>query len=185
MVGDDDPSQVASWCRLWCRWCYGSRHDGGSRMRSRQRGQIEALPSGALRVKVFAGRDPVSKRRLYLSETIPPGPRQARLAEQARTIPWLPAIIETGHPDALLIAPTWCQRFDSCKRAGGLTDPGLRMRGRHGGVSSDHGRPTSHARPPSRLPIGCRAQAGQAGNRDNARRSCSPDEGSGTATPSR
>ncbi len=58
---------------------------GRPRTRSRQRGQVEELPSGALRVKVFAGRDPVSKRRLYLSETVPPGPRQGRLAEETRT----------------------------------------------------------------------------------------------------
>jgi integrase len=58
---------------------------GPSQRRRRQRGQIEKLPSGALRVKVYAGIDPISKRRLHLSETVPPGPRQARLAEEART----------------------------------------------------------------------------------------------------
>jgi integrase len=58
---------------------------GPSQPRRRQRGQIEKLPSGALRVKVYAGIDPISKRRLHLSETVPPGPRQARLAEEART----------------------------------------------------------------------------------------------------
>jgi integrase len=36
-------------------------------------------------VRVYAGIDPVSKRRLDLTEVIPPGPKQARLAEQART----------------------------------------------------------------------------------------------------
>ncbi|SDT36357.1 GntR family transcriptional regulator [Jiangella sp. DSM 45060] len=53
--------------------------------RRRSRGQVEVLPSGALRVKVYAGRDPVSKRRFYLTETVPPGPKQEREAEQART----------------------------------------------------------------------------------------------------
>lgn len=53
--------------------------------RKKQRGHIEQLRSGALRVKVFAGHDPVSKRKLYLTETVPPGPRAAREAEKART----------------------------------------------------------------------------------------------------
>ena len=35
----------------------------------RSRGSIETLPSGALRVKVYAGIDPVTKRRHYLTET--------------------------------------------------------------------------------------------------------------------
>ncbi|MGH3461961.1 MAG: hypothetical protein ACRDP9_10850 [Kribbellaceae bacterium] len=34
---------------------------------------------------MFAGSDPVSKKDLYLTEVVPPGPRQAREAEQART----------------------------------------------------------------------------------------------------
>ncbi|HEY6745500.1 MAG TPA: hypothetical protein VI357_07240, partial [Mycobacteriales bacterium] len=51
----------------------------------RSRGSIETLPSGSLRVKVYAGVDPVTKTRLYLDETIPPGPRSAKEAEKART----------------------------------------------------------------------------------------------------
>ena len=38
------------------------------------RGEIETLPSGSLRVRVYAGVDPVSGRRLHLTETIPAGP---------------------------------------------------------------------------------------------------------------
>jgi hypothetical protein len=49
------------------------------------RGSIETLPSGSLRVKVYVGIDPVSKKRLYLEETIPAGPRAAKEAEKART----------------------------------------------------------------------------------------------------
>jgi integrase len=56
-----------------------------SRPRKRQRGSIRSLPSGSLQVRVFAGTDPVTKRDLYLTEVIPPGPRQDREAEQART----------------------------------------------------------------------------------------------------
>ncbi|HEX6234310.1 MAG TPA: hypothetical protein VFZ63_14375 [Jiangellaceae bacterium] len=53
--------------------------------RKRQRGSIEDLPSGALCVKVYAGIDPVSKRRRYLTQTIPPGPDTAKSAEKALT----------------------------------------------------------------------------------------------------
>jgi integrase len=53
--------------------------------RRRQRGAIETLPSGSLRVKVYAGIDPVTKRRHYLDETIPPGPTAQRDAERCRT----------------------------------------------------------------------------------------------------
>lgn len=50
----------------------------------RPRGEIEALPSGALRVKVYAGTDPLSGRRHYLRETIPAGPKADAEAEAAR-----------------------------------------------------------------------------------------------------
>jgi integrase len=39
--------------------------------RRRQRGEIEVLKSGALRVKVYAGEDPLTGRRHFLRETIP------------------------------------------------------------------------------------------------------------------
>ncbi|MGH3874994.1 MAG: hypothetical protein ACRDSR_26430 [Pseudonocardiaceae bacterium] len=49
----------------------------------RERGSIDELPSGALRVRVYAGIDPVSKRRHYLTEVVPAGPKVER---QARTV---------------------------------------------------------------------------------------------------
>jgi integrase/DNA-binding transcriptional regulator YhcF (GntR family) len=52
--------------------------------RQRQRGEIEVLKSGALRVKVYAGEDPLTGRRHFLRETIPPGPNAGREAEKAR-----------------------------------------------------------------------------------------------------
>jgi len=52
---------------------------------TRSRGGIGRLPSGALRVRVYAGIDPVTKRRHYLTEVIRPGPKAQRQAEQART----------------------------------------------------------------------------------------------------
>jgi integrase/DNA-binding transcriptional regulator YhcF (GntR family) len=51
----------------------------------RVRGEIELLPSGSLRVKVYAGIDPLSGRRHYLNETVPPGPNAEKDAEQVRT----------------------------------------------------------------------------------------------------
>lgn len=55
------------------------------KLRKRLRGAIDELPSGALRVRVYAGMDPISKRRLYLSEIVPAGPRAGDQAEKART----------------------------------------------------------------------------------------------------
>ena len=43
------------------------------------------LPSGSLRVRVYASIDPVSGQRHYLTEIIPPGPRAAKDAEKTRT----------------------------------------------------------------------------------------------------
>ncbi|MFC5209242.1 hypothetical protein ACFPM0_22120 [Pseudonocardia sulfidoxydans] len=50
----------------------------------RAKGNIESLPSGALRVSVYAGIDSVSGRRHYLRETIKAGPDAAARAEAAR-----------------------------------------------------------------------------------------------------
>ncbi|MFQ6212449.1 hypothetical protein ACLMMQ_29835, partial [Bacillus mobilis] len=43
----------------------------------RQRGEIMELPSGSLRVRVYAGVDPLTGKRHYLTETITAG-RDAR-----------------------------------------------------------------------------------------------------------
>lgn len=48
------------------------------------RGEIERLPSGSLRVRVYAGIDPATRKRRYLVETIPAGPTAARDAEAVR-----------------------------------------------------------------------------------------------------
>ncbi|MGB8257058.1 MAG: integrase, partial [Pseudonocardiaceae bacterium] len=50
----------------------------------RSRGSVDELPSGALRVRVYAGVDPVSKRRHDLIEIIPPGPGADRQARRVR-----------------------------------------------------------------------------------------------------
>jgi integrase len=62
---------------------YDARVAGaGARRRRRARGRIEELPSGSLRVSVYAGIDPVTKRRHYLREVVPAGPRAAAEAEK-------------------------------------------------------------------------------------------------------
>lgn len=58
--------------------------DAGGRRQKRQRGQIETLPSGALRVKVYAGVDPLNGRRHYLRETVPAGLNAEAEAEKVR-----------------------------------------------------------------------------------------------------
>jgi integrase len=49
----------------------------------RQRGSIEELPSGALRVSVYAGTDPLTGRRHYLRESISAGPSAQAEAQKA------------------------------------------------------------------------------------------------------
>ncbi|MDQ0379063.1 tyrosine-type recombinase/integrase [Amycolatopsis thermophila] len=56
----------------------------GGRAQKRSRGQVEKLPSGALRVKVYAGVDPLSGKRHYLRETVPAGPQAEKEAEKVR-----------------------------------------------------------------------------------------------------
>jgi len=52
--------------------------------RARARGNIETLPSGALRVRVYAGTDPVTGKRHNLIEIVEPGPKAWRKAEEVR-----------------------------------------------------------------------------------------------------
>lgn len=56
---------------------------GGARRRTR--GEVETLPSGGLRVRVYAGSDPLTGRRHYLVETVPAGRTAARDAEKVRS----------------------------------------------------------------------------------------------------
>ena len=52
--------------------------------RNRQQGSIDELPSGALRVRVYAGTDPITKRRHGLVEVVPPGPKAWDQADEVR-----------------------------------------------------------------------------------------------------
>src|SRR3954470_20376165 len=56
-----------------------------SQPRSRSRWTIDRLPSGAVRVRVYAGSDPLTGRRHDLTEIVPPGPRAAAEAEKVRS----------------------------------------------------------------------------------------------------
>src|SRR4051794_41928580 len=51
----------------------------------RARGGIDTLPSGARRVRVYAGVDPLTGKRNYLTGVVPPGPSAAKEAERGRT----------------------------------------------------------------------------------------------------
>jgi hypothetical protein len=53
--------------------------------RKRSPGAIDQLPSGVLRVRVYAGVDAVAKRRINLTEIIPAGPKAQVEAEKALT----------------------------------------------------------------------------------------------------
>src|SRR4249919_2601871 len=55
------------------------------RRRKRARGSIEAQPSGALRVRVYAGYDPLTRKRHYLTEMVGAGPKAEAEAERVRT----------------------------------------------------------------------------------------------------
>lgn len=55
---------------------------GSGRRSRRQRGSVEQLPSGALRVAVYTGIDPVTGRRHYLREIVPAGPTADAEAER-------------------------------------------------------------------------------------------------------
>ena len=58
---------------------------GSARRQARSRGAIDELPSGALRVRVSTGVHPISKKRLYLTEIVPAGPKARQEAERVRT----------------------------------------------------------------------------------------------------
>jgi integrase len=46
---------------------------------------IDVLPSGSIRVRVYAGIDPVTQQRYYLRDTIPAGPKALDEAKKVRT----------------------------------------------------------------------------------------------------
>jgi integrase len=51
--------------------------------RPKPKGSIDTLPSGSLRVRVYAGKDVLTGKQHYVAEVIKPGPRAQELAEEA------------------------------------------------------------------------------------------------------
>jgi hypothetical protein len=60
-----------------------ARAEGNQR---RQRGSFEMLPNGACRVRVYAGKDPVTKREHYLRETVPAGRSERETLREAEKV---------------------------------------------------------------------------------------------------
>jgi hypothetical protein len=74
-----------AWHEMWHERSVLCLHDGSSGVgKARARGNIETLRSGALRVRVYAGLAPVTKKRHNLIEVVPPGPKAMRKAEAIR-----------------------------------------------------------------------------------------------------
>ncbi len=70
---------------MWRETRYGAPVTGRPGTgRTRARGNIEELPSGALRVRVYAGIDPFTGRRHYLIGTVDPGRKKWDEAEAVR-----------------------------------------------------------------------------------------------------
>lgn len=57
-----------------------------STAQQRRRGEVEALPSGSFRIRVYAGIDPLSGKRHYLREVVPAGPNAAKEAKEAKKV---------------------------------------------------------------------------------------------------
>ncbi|GIJ74007.1 LacI family transcriptional regulator [Virgisporangium ochraceum] len=76
------------------RRCYRGAVSDGRRVR----GEIEKLPSGSLRVRVYAGIDPVTRRRRYLTRTVPAGPTAVRDAEHLRSQLLADAAVRPARP---------------------------------------------------------------------------------------
>ncbi|MBF9132577.1 hypothetical protein I0C86_27020, partial [Plantactinospora sp. S1510] len=75
-----EPVELALWSQ-YNQNCSMSIPPGAKR---RARGEIERLPSGSLRVRVYDGLDPFSKKRRYLVETVAAGPTADRQAAEVR-----------------------------------------------------------------------------------------------------
>jgi integrase len=59
-------------------------HAQGGPARPKPQGSIDTLPSGSLRVRVYAGTDILTGKQHYLAQVIKPGPHAAELAEEAK-----------------------------------------------------------------------------------------------------
>lgn len=76
---------MLAWHHMWHEPRYSSCMTGRPGTgKARARGNIETLRSGALRVRVYAGIDPVTKQRHNLIDVVPAGPKAWREAEKIR-----------------------------------------------------------------------------------------------------
>jgi hypothetical protein len=78
-------NRTALWSHPWSHWHYDGFMAGTSKARSRSRGEVEELPSGSPRVRVYVGIDPVSKKKHFLTETVAAGPKAVAPAKKVRT----------------------------------------------------------------------------------------------------
>lgn len=69
-----------------------------ARRRTRERGGIERLPSGALRVYVYAGIDPITKRPHYLRAVVPADTPKAWDVAEAKRTEFINQLNEKRHP---------------------------------------------------------------------------------------
>ncbi|TKG68337.1 tyrosine-type recombinase/integrase [Prauserella endophytica] len=115
-----------------------------SARQKRQRGEVERLPSGALRVKVYAGVDPLSGRRHYLRETVPAGPKAEDEAEKVR-IRLVNEVNERRNPRTSATVNQLMDRYLE------LLDVDTTTRQRYEGVIRTHVRPLIGKLPLSRL----------------------------------
>jgi LacI family transcriptional regulator, xylobiose transport system transcriptional regulator len=86
----------------------------------RARGEIERLPSGSLRVRVYVDVDPVSRKRRYLAETVPDGPEAEQAAERVRAR-LLREVEERRVPRAGTPGPPKTSKMDHERRRSQLT----------------------------------------------------------------
>jgi LacI family xylobiose transport system transcriptional regulator len=88
--------------------------------RRQTRGEVERLPSGSLRVRVYAGLDPDTGKRRYLTETVPAGPGAERKAEEvrARLLGEVDAIRHPRTDERPVVVPPAATRLDGVRQRG-------------------------------------------------------------------
>lgn len=94
--------------------------------RKRQQGSIDELPSGALRVRVYAGADPITKRRHDLVEVVPAGPKAWDQADEVRRR-FLAEIKQRRNPRTTATVDQLLDRFLDQHQGGKSTISGYRV----------------------------------------------------------
>ncbi len=91
----------------------------------REQGSIDELPSGALRVRVYAGQDPLSGKRYNLVETVPAGRNAWKEAEAVRRR-LLTVVHERRHPRTSATVDQLLDRYLNEHQGGKRTVSGYR-----------------------------------------------------------